>query len=288
MLITVFTPTYNRAQLLDKAYQSLCRQDCKDFEWLIVDDGSTDDTASKVSSFCSESKINIRYIQKENGGKHTAINCGVNAAEGKLFYILDSDDSVPEGALQIIAQRYWDIAEDQTICGICGYMAHHDGTVIGRPIYQNLPDCTSLDMRYKYGIKGDMREIFKTSVLKAFLFPEISGERFCPEALVWNRIALKYKLRLIPDVIYYADYLDTGLTSQIVGLRMHSPQASMLCYAELNACPIPWSQKLKAAINYWRFRFCARSKPLTTLPLAWHFVALPAGYIMHLKDKKKK
>ena len=131
-----------------------------------------------------------------------------------------------------------------------------------------------------------MCEVFRTSVLKEYMFPEIDGERFCPEALVWNRIAQKYKLRVFHEVIYYRDYLEGGLTDKIVRIRMKSPIASMMTYAELNGYRIPFLHKMKAAINYWRFRFCASSgvKPV----LSWgYFWTLPLGLLLHINDLRK-
>ena len=285
MMITVFTPTYNRGHLLQRLYESLCHQTFKDFEWLIVDDGSTDNTADIVKPFIDDEGINVRYIKQENGGKHRAINHGVREAKGELFLILDSDDSIPDDSLSLINEYYSQIKDDYRFGGVAGYMAHHDGTVIGHGNDNELIDASSIEMRYRYHIVGDMCEVFRTDVLREFPFPEIEGEKFCPEALVWNRIAQKYKLRIFKKVIYYRDYLEGGLTSKIVRIRMQSPIASMLCYSELCMQEIPFTQKIKAAINYWRFRFCSDSDKKPALSSLWLFT-MPIGYMMHLSDKK--
>ena len=299
MKITVFTPAYNRAKLLPRLYESLCKQTFKDFEWLIVDDGSVDETASLFTSndndnvrsamplctfrskndnssihlytFSSKnenesgqtsdiihqtSNFPIRYYYQENGGKHRAINRGVKEAQGELFFIVDSDDMLPPEALETVAKVYEDIKDDERFAGVCGLDGTFVGKVIGSGLPQKVMDTPSVDIRFKYGVTGDMKEVFRTAVLKEFPFPEIEGERFCPEMLLWNRIATKYKLRYFNQIIYLAEYQEDGISAGIVKARMNSPIAAMMTYAELNGYDIPFVSKVKAAINYWRFRFC--------------------------------
>lgn len=287
-LVTVFTPTYNRAKLLPRLYESLCKQTCLDFEWLIVDDGSTDNTEEIINKKLEirKSKFKVRYFKKENGGKHTAINFGVRKAQGELFLILDSDDELPKDSIENILEEYNRIEDETTIAGVCGYMSHRNGGIIGKPIF----DCivNSLDLRYKLGVKGDMCEVFRTDVLKEYPFPEIEGERFCPEALIWNRIAQKYKLKVFPKVIYYRDYLEGGLTDNIVKIRMNSPIASMMTYQEMTGYDVPLIVKVKSAINYWRFRFCYQKRMdsnicVPVLRKVWN-VFSPIAFLMHLRD----
>lgn len=287
--ITIFTPSYNRAHLLHVAYKSLCLQTCKDFEWLIVDDGSTDETFEIVKGFNEEHKIKIRYYKKINGGKHTAINQGAKLAEGELFWILDSDDSLPKEAISTVVQ-YWNshsAAQKQSYAGICGYMAHHDGTVIGSPIVERGTVASSIDMRHKLHVTGDMMEVWRTDVIREFPFPEIKGERFCPEILVWNRIAKKFPLYMIPDVIYYRDYLDGGLTDNIMRIRHFSPLASMMTYAEMCHAPIPLKDRMKASINYWRFtprHYYGKARELSMLNVV-SLATMPLGIAMRIIDK---
>ena len=283
-MITVLTPTYNRASLLINLYQSLIKQDFGDFEWVIVDDGSVDATTDIVNQFIQEGQIVITYIKQANGGKHRALNRGVKEAKGELVLIVDSDDSLPNKSLSIIYSHYLDIKDNSSIGGVCGLMAHHDGTIIGNRKICSSMNLSSIEMHYKYGFVGDVCEVFKTDVLREFPFPEIENEKFCPEALVWNRIATKYKLHYFNEVIYYRDYLDGGLTSKIVRIRMNSPIASMMCYAELNQLDIPFKDKIKAAVNYWRFRLCySGSRSYPNLPGLWNAIA-PLGWLMHLND----
>ena len=291
--ISILTPTYNRGKLLLPLYESLKNLTFENFEWLIVDDGSEDDTEQYALSWIAHNIENaefpIRYIKKSNGGKHTAINRGVREASGELILILDSDDTLPEDSLATIAQYYEQCKGYKDCAGVCGLMAHHDGQLIGTgfpkdPMYES-----ALQFRYaeKGNVTGDLLEVYKTSVMREFPFPEIENEKFCPESLVWNRIANKYKLFCFNKVIYYRDYLDGGLTSKIVRIRMNSPIASTMTYAEMLDYNISLKWKIRSAINYWRFRYCIKNKALKAPAVKWYWKAFQIiGLIMHLKDNK--
>ena len=291
--ISILTPTYNRGKLLLPLYESLKNLTFEDFEWLIVDDGSEDDTEQYALSWIAHNIENaefpICYIKKSNGGKHTAINRGVREANGELILILDSDDTLPSDSLATIAQYYEQCKGYKDCAGVCGLMAHHDGQLIGTgfpkdPMYES-----ALLFRYaeKGNVTGDLLEVYKTSVMREFPFPEIENERFCPESLVWNRIANKYKLFCFNKVIYYRDYLEGGLTSKIVRIRMNSPIASTMTYAEMLDYNISLKWKIRSAINYWRFRYCIKNKALKTPAVKWYWKAFQIiGLIMHLKDNK--
>ena len=291
--ISILTPTYNRGKLLLPLYDSLKNLTFKDFEWLIVDDGSEDDTEQYALSWIAHNIENaefpICYIKKSNGGKHTAINRGVREANGELILILDSDDTLPSDSLATIAQYYEQCKGYKDCAGVCGLMAHHDGQLIGTgfpkdPMYES-----ALQFRYaeKGNVTGDLLEVYKTSVMREFPFPEIENEKFCPESLVWNRIANKYKLFCFNKVIYYRDYLEGGLTSKIVRIRMNSPIASTMTYAEMLDYNISLKWKIRSAINYWRFKYCIKNKSLKAPAVKWYWKAFQIiGLIMHLRDNK--
>lgn len=289
--ITVFTPLYNRASLLSDVYESLLKQNYHSFEWIIIDDGSTDNAEQIVNAFIGDSvhTFPICYIQKTNGGKHTAINRGVEEANGELFLILDSDDTLPEDSLATIAQYYEQCKSLKDCAGVCGLMAHRDGQLIGSgfpkdPMYES-----ALQFRYakKGNVTGDLLEVYKTSVMREFPFPEVENEKFCPESLVWNRIANKYKLFCFNKVIYYRDYLEGGLTSKIVKIRMKSPIASTMTYAEMLAYNISLKWKIRSAINYWRFKYCIKNKSLKAPTVKWYWRLFQlVGLLMHLKDNR--
>ena len=291
--ISILTPTYNRGKLLLPLYESLKNLTFEDFEWLIVDDGSEDDTEQYALSWIAHNIQNaefpIRYIKKSNGGKHTAINRGVREANGELILILDSDDTLPEDSLATIAQYYEQCKGYKDCAGVCGLMAHHDGQLIGTGLPKDPMFESTLQFRYakKGNVTGDLLEVYKTAVMREFPFPEIENEKFCPESLVWNRIANKYKLFCFNKVVYYRDYLEGGLTSKIVKIRMKSPIASTMTYAEMLDYNISLKWKSRSAINYWRFKYCIKNKSLKAPTVKWYWRLFQlVGLLMHLKDNR--
>lgn len=290
-LLTVFTPAYNRGYIIHQLYESLCRQTFRDFEWLVVDDGSTDDTGTLIAKFIAEKKIPIRYIRQENGGKHRAINRGVREAAGTLFFIVDSDDYLADNALKRIAFHYTEIADDPTFCGVSGVRARAGtGEKVGGEENWKVLGCTCLEFRYKYKIRGDMSEVFKTEVLREFPFPEIPGERFCTESLVWNRIAKKYKMRFFYEKIYLCEYLPDGLTAGSIRARRSSPEAALIAYSEFSRyAGLPLCQKVKGYINFWRFAFASGRGFFSKLKQggALSLIGIVPGFLMFLRDGKK-
>lgn len=285
--ITILTPTYNRASLLPRLFDSLLRQTNKDFEWIVVDDGSTDDTRDVVANLkvkCGGA-FPMGYVYKANGGKHMAINIGAERARGELLFIADSDDLLIDDALETVANSWHDISDDKSFAGIAGLDITMDTReVIGSGLPQEHIDCNAIDIRYRHHVTGDMKEVFRTEVLREFPFPEFAGERFCPEQLVWFRMARRYRLRYINKPIYIADYQPDGITAGITRARMRNPSASMLTYAELTECPVPFLVKVKAAINFWRFWHCRTATSVVPrVALRWHWLR-PLGWMMHVRD----
>lgn len=228
----------------------------------------------------------LKFITQPNGGKHRAINRGVREARGELFFIVDSDDWLPDDALQTVAEHWEAVRNNPKIGGVCGQDMTPDGKVIGSGLPSEELVCSSLDIRLKHHVTGDLKEVFRTEVLREMPFPEFEGEKFCPEALAWNRIAQKYDLLFFSRPIYIAEYQPGGLTDRIVRVRMQSPMASMTCYSELVSYDIPLKEKLKAAINYWRFRLCGKAAGnMPRLPMLWN-LAMPLGWLLHQQDLK--
>lgn len=285
--ITILTPTYNRASLLPRLFDSLLRQTSKDFEWIVVDDGSTDDTREVVANLKEKcgGAFPMGYVYKANGGKHMAINIGAERARGELLFIADSDDLLTDDALETVANSWHDISDDKSFAGIAGLDITMDTReVIGSGLPQEHIDCNAIDIRYRHHVTGDMKEVFRTEVLREFPFPEFAGERFCPEQLVWFRMARRYRLRYINKPIYIADYQPDGITAGITRARMRNPSASMLTYAELTECPVPFLVRVKAAINFWRFWHCRTATSVVPrVALRWHWLR-PLGWMMHVRD----
>lgn len=231
MRFTVFTPTYNRAHTLPRLYESLSHQTLTDFEWVVVDDGSTDDTAALLQEFASRShRFPIRVLTTPNGGKHRAINAGVSVAHGDLFFIVDSDDHLPENALAVLnaVERSIPPHKRAEFAGVCGLKGYPDGRPIGTTFPGDALDITTLE-RGDHGISGDKAEVVYTDVMRAYPFPEFPGERFLPEAVVWDRIAYDtLKLRYFNEIVYTADYLEDGLTQRYQVLLHENPRGQAL------------------------------------------------------------
>lgn len=231
-MITIITPTYNRIHTLKRLYLSLYNQDNYDFEWLIVDDGSTDQTKTYIESLANN-KFIIKYHYKDNGGKHRAINYGIKHADGEWILILDSDDFLTTDAISIIKEQTTKIESDNRYCGVTGLRLDLNHNIIGSKCNYETLDTDNISFRTKYKIVGDKAEVYRTSILKEYPFPEFNDEKFCTEAIVWNRIANKYITRYINKGFYICEYQDDGLTSKYWELMDKNPKSSMLYYKEL-------------------------------------------------------
>lgn len=225
-MITIFTPIYNRAYIVKKLYESLLCQTCYDFEWLIVDDGSTDHIVSLVYQWIENTKkFKIRFYHQENKGKHCAINYGVQLSECEAFFIVDSDDYLEEDAVETII-RYWnEISADDNFAGISGLRRKKSGEIIGgMPAFEEHVDATNLEREY-LRLGGDKAEVYKAEILRRFPFPEYENEKFITEAVVWDRIAYEeYKIRWIDKSFLICEYLEDGLTAKGDKLFIDNPR----------------------------------------------------------------
>ncbi|MCH4191066.1 MAG: glycosyltransferase family 2 protein [Butyrivibrio sp.] len=236
--ITVLTPTYNRAEYLKKLYESLLKQTEQLFIWMIADDGSDDETAEIVRTFQNEKKIEIRYFYQPNGGKHRALNSGIRQIQTELTYIVDSDDYLPDNAIEIILKYHlkyrkvfniW-TGEDtrgNRICGYCFLRYYSDGRVNTAKFAEKESIGNYVDVRINENNGGDKAEVFFTAILKKFPFPEYQGEKFVPEDLVWMQMAGKYDFVHINEKVYICDYMEGGLTRTGHRNKIHSPHGMM-------------------------------------------------------------
>lgn len=211
-MISIITPTYNRGYIISKLYSSLMKQTSKNFEWIIIDDGSQDNTESLVKSWQPE--FPLHYLKQKNGGKHRAVNKGVLLAKYDFIFIVDSDDYLLENSIEIIRKLILSIKNLENMAGVAGIKIYPDGSHIGNfpKKIKTFIDASSLE-RDKYNITGDKAEIFKKEILLKYPFPEIEGENFISEGICWTRIAAAgYKIRWFPIPIYVAEYLEDGLS----------------------------------------------------------------------------
>ncbi len=210
--ITIFTPTYNRAHLLERLYKNLCEQEYQNFEWLIIDDGSTDNTREIIENYKREGKLNIQYFYKENGGKHTAINFGLEKAQSDIFFLLDSDDFLEKSATKVVAEKWDVIRNTPSLCGIVGLSKFLNKEVRTDAFPEDDWVVSFTDIYFKYKILGDKPVAFKTSVMKEFPFPDKKGIHFVFEAVSWHEMAKKYNVLAVNDLLQYKEYTEDGIT----------------------------------------------------------------------------
>ena len=230
--ITVFTPTYNRAYILENLYRSLQRQSFRDFEWLVVDDGSGDDTDRLVAGWMAEENpFPIRYVRQENGGKCRAINHGLKLAQGELFFTVDSDDYLTDDALEKVDRWERELPKDGNFCGVAGNLGTAPDTTPNTPLPGEYYDGNAFD---RYGIvDGERAMVFYTAVHRQYLYPEFPGEKFMTEGVAWNRMAQDgYKLRFFNDIIWIYEFKADGLTKAGYDLFLNNPQGTGLFFRE--------------------------------------------------------
>lgn len=213
---TVFTPTYNRAHTIRRVFDSLRAQTFRDFEWLIIDDGSTDNTESLISEWVNSADFNVRYVKQGHAGKHVAHNRALAEAKGRLFVILDSDDALVPGALGTLARLWNSIPEGErhAFCSIGTRCCDQDSNIIGDKFPTEPFDADLREITYKRRIRGEKFIVWVTEIMRRYPFPEIVGTQFIPEGLVCYDIAKTYKGRWSNEAIriYYVDDRGTGAT----------------------------------------------------------------------------
>jgi len=209
-LFTVFTPTYNRAHTLHRVYESLQQQTFRNFEWLIVDDGSSDNTQALVKDWQSQSNFfPIRYVWQPNQHKKAAFNHGVRIAAGELFLPADADDTFSSFALERFAWHWSQISEIERVkfSGVCGLCVNEDGELIGDRFPGDWGiDSSSLEMNYRYRVAGEKWGFCRTDLLRVYPFPDhLDGH--VPEGVVWMEIAKCYQIRFVNEVVrtYHQD-----------------------------------------------------------------------------------
>lgn len=292
MKITVLTPTYNRAYTLKKLYNSLLEQEENNFEWLIIDDGSSDNTKDIVDGFIKEEKMNISYYYQKNGGKHRALNTGIELINSELTFIVDSDDYLTKDAIKKINFYYNKYINKKGICGFSFLRMYDNSEVIGDKYNYNEKIDNYLKCRINENISGDKAEVFYTKILKEYKFPEFKNEKFLSEDVVWIEIGKKYNMVYINHPIYYTEYLNDGLSKNDKKMKFQSPIGSALRGKKLMYKKIKFKVNLKGAIIYDCYKMEIKENMPKELLLENNFEKLlaflvkPLGYIYNRKWKR--
>jgi glycosyltransferase involved in cell wall biosynthesis len=300
-LFTVFTPTYNRAHTIHRVFDSLRAQTLRDFEWLVVDDGSTDNTAQLVATWAKCADFPIRYIKQGNSGKHIAYNLAVQEARGGFFLPLDSDDACVPRALERMAYHWNTIPTRDSLhfCGVFGHCRDQDGKVIGDPFPSSPFDVSLRDLIYLHRVRGEKWGPMLTEIHRRFPFPEIRGTQFVPEGVVGLEIAKTYKFRCVNEIfrIYYVDDEETGVTlTKRTGLDDSAPGRLYYYVWLLNNdfdyllhSPLPFAKAIVMLPIVARFSGQSFRSVLTSLekPAARALVllALPFASLLYMSDR---
>ena len=280
--LTVFTPTYNRAHLLVSLYDSLKAQTDKDFVWLIVDDGSTDDTKKIVEYFIKENVISINYIFQSNQGKYIAHNTAVRLCETELFVCVDSDDTLECFAIERTKSIWGDIKSDKKICGIAS-----PKKMIGEEKFVNAPKTgTLLELYNKKHFNGEAMLVYRSDILKEFMFPEINGEKFMCEGYIYIQIDHHYKLYFDNFFMYNAEYQEDGISLNAQRIRMKNPMATLIMFKTDAKYHTFFIKAVKAYASYLAWKDVFELREISEFPeprwsvkfigrlLKWHYKSL--------------
>lgn len=290
--LTIVTPTYNRKDLLKNCFQSLMNQTCYDFEWIVVDDGSTDGTKEEFSGILSEKlPFSVRYIWKENGGKHTALNESHRYIHGKYVLLLDSDDTLTENAVEAVKNGWREYESEQEIGFVVFLKQLTDGTPVAWGSVERKPVDVLNDKRIS-NITCDCCEVIRTELFLKYPFPVFEGERFLAETALWYRAGLEAKCIYINQPIYVCEYLDEGLTKGGKELRIRNCRGGMYTsYLRMNK-RCAGKERIKAGLLYVCYGHFAKIKFRDVVNKAkdcrgWTILCGLPGSILYLYWKKK-
>lgn len=284
MKITVFTPTYNRASMLPRVFHSLMAQTSYDFEWLIVDDGSTDGTGELIDEFQQEAIFPIHYYRKENGGKHTAYNKALECVQGKWIVCLDSDDMLTEDAVEQLCSA---MDNHPGINGVVAYKTDLSGRYIGDIIPEDVNILHIPELGMRYHCSGDYVFAYEASIAKRFPFPIFEGEKFSPESVMLDLLGQACTILVLPKVLMLCEYQNDGYTAQIIKLIHQNPCAYTQCFMQRIDLSLTVKDRIMNAVRYQCYRlfskgkgprYSGRHKVLT----AW---CLPFGWVFYLYRK---
>lgn len=287
--LTVFTPAYNRAHTLGRTYASLCAQTCKDFIWLIVDDGSQDETADLVQSWQKlDNGFAIEYIRKENGGMHTAHNAAYAHIRTELNTCIDSDDRMPPDAVELILDK-WASVRDRGYAGLIALDADFDGNVIGKGFPEGMEE-TTLSGYYAGGGSGDKKLVYRTDVINSVpAYPVYEGEKYVALAYKYRLIDQQYRLAVLDRVICEVEYQADGHSTGMWREYLRSPRGFAAWRKVCMQYPTSWTRLLVDCMHYvsssilaGNRRFIEESprKALTVL-------CIPAGILLAFVIRKK-
>lgn len=288
--LTVFTPLYNRIDTLRRTYESMKRQTCKDFAWLIVDDGSTDNPYSEIENWIkSDNGFEIRYIYKENGGMHTAHNIAYENIDTELNVCVDSDDYMPDNAVELIL-NCWESCRDKGYAGIIALdFADSTKQVIGKKLPED-KESTTLQGYYNSGGVGDKKLIYRTEIINQTPpYPVYEGEKYVSLAYKYHLIDEKYELKILNKNVCFVDYQLDGSSTNMYRQYVRNPRGFAFWRKEQMRHSVNFKQKFKACIHYVSSSLICRNKAfIKEAPCKLVTVlAIPFGIVLTVFIKRK-
>lgn len=281
--LTVFTPTYNRAYCLEKCYGSLIRQDNKDFIWLIIDDGSTDNTKKMANKWIRENKIDIKYHWQENQGMHGAHNTAYKLINTELNVCIDSDDYMADGAVERILS-FWRKHGNENVSGIIALDATIDNQIIGSMLPEKLFRSTLFDLYNKYGATGDKKLVYRTELTKQYPYPVFKNEKYVGLAYKYYMLDMQYEMLLMNEVICHVEYLPDGSSRNMYNQYLKNPRGFSFYRKELMKLPFGGKLfKYKQAIHYVSSNLLMKNPKLfiETPKKGLTVLAFPLGFLLY-------
>lgn len=252
MKLTIFTPTYNRCELLKRIYDSIHKSQIYDLEWMVVDDGSVDKTEETVRELAKNAPFSIRYIKKRNGGKPSCYNVALEEAKGEWFVCIDDDDYFSNDGIQNLFQMFDQVNANNELSGFAGRVIDKNGNLLGRGPKKESLIASTIEMRDVYKIWGEP-EIYKTEIIQNYRFPIYDHENFVTEAILFDEITCKKKLLFTNLPIMVKEYLIGGLTDRQLEIRLKNPNGTLQYYKQRIKLSETWKGKLRSLANYKRF-----------------------------------
>ena len=257
MKLTIFTPTYNRGSTLQRLYESLLLQTRFDFEWLIIDDGSTDNTEEIIKTFYLQDKFPIVFHQKKNGGKHTAYNTALTLAKGDFFFCVDSDDRLKEDAIEKLLAILPQIKKHQFIMA---YKIDQNGKLLSDTFPKNCTETTLTQLNFKFKCCGEFSLIFPTNLAQQFQFPIFKGEQFITESVIYDRIDKIATALLFPQILTVCEYQPDGLSNSINSTMKKNPAGYCLYFMQRIDMQPSLKDKIITAGKYNCFKVFAKKQ----------------------------
>ncbi len=282
--MTVFTPTYNRAYCLHHCYESLKRQSSNDFIWLIIDDGSTDNTSILVDGWIQENLVEIRYHYQTNQGMHGAHNTAYELIDTELNVCIDSDDYMPDDAVEKILS-FWQRNGSKTVGGIIALDSYTDGKIIGTKLPEGLKISTLFHLYYKHGVSGDKKLVYRTDLTKKYPYPLFENERYVGLAYKYYKLDMEYEMLLMNEVVCCVEYLPDGSSLNMLSQYRKNPKGFAFYRKELMKLPFAsLGFKFKQAIHYVSSSLLDKNKSFLaeTPQKGLTLFAIPFGLLLYL------